>query len=142
MPGGSLRYCGARIIYTSINVTLDPENPYADYLSLQGTSTGERANRFINTLIKDVGWQSVEMADKRLWLRVVTRYNFDMDERLEKPCVLCSLGPWALLKLLPQLSPAYKDLFFPPDCEERYFEPIGIYGRCRDWLKVQQDIDC
>lgn len=62
-----------------MNVPLDPGDSCTNYLSLQGTSTGESSNRCVNGLTKEVGRQSAEMGDKRLWIWN-TRYNHSKDK--------------------------------------------------------------
>ena len=66
-----------------MNVALDPDAEYSDYIRLRGTSQGESTNKLINRMTKEVGRQSADTADKRLWLWV-TRFNLAKDEVLKK----------------------------------------------------------
>lgn len=130
----------------AMNVALDPDAEYSDLIHLQGTSQGESTNQLINRMTKDVGRQSADTADKRMWLRV-TRFNLSKDEKLRKVLGIKQVRSveWylheAALKQLPALS-VYKDIEFPPELPDGYFEPIGLeYSRYKDWNNVRAEMD-
>jgi hypothetical protein len=130
--------CEDPVSIDKINVALDPEVEFPDYIRLRGTSQGESTNRLINKLTNDIGQQTAETADKRLWLRV-TRYNLEKDRVMQKVLGLKKIRSmeWylhqAVLQQHPKIS-AYANLQFPDDIPEDYEEPIGIeYGRWKKW---------
>jgi hypothetical protein len=129
-----------------INVAVDPDADYPDYMRLGSTSQGESTNQVINRMTNDIGSQSAQTADKRLWLRF-TRLNLAKDLKIRK--ITKTKQPrdmeWyiheALLRDMLDLS-MYKHIEFPPEIQDDYFEPIGIeYGRYKEWEKVQASID-
>jgi hypothetical protein len=119
-----------------VNVALDPDAEYPDYVRIRGTSQGESSNRLINVLTNEIGRQTAETADKQLWLRV-TRYNLRKDKTMQKVLGLKKIRSmeWflhqALLSEHPNLS-IYNDQEFPAEPAD-YFEPIGVqYGRHKE----------
>ncbi len=129
-----------------MNVALDPDDEYPDYQRKQGTLQGESTNRQFNRMTDDVGRQSAETADKRMWLRV-SRFNQSKDQILQKVLKLTKVRTveWylheALLKENSALS-LYHGYDFPPELPEGYFEPIGVeYGWYSDWSRVEIEIN-
>jgi hypothetical protein len=129
-----------------MNVALDPNEEFPDYIRLRGTSQGESSNRLINKLTNEITHQTAETADKRLWLRV-TRYNLEKDKALQKLLGLKKVRTmeWYLHQAVftehPKLS-VYEGLEFPAEVPGDYFEPIGIeYGRYKDWQDLETVLD-
>lgn len=127
-----------------INVPLD-DTPYPDYMRCRGTSQGEATNRLINQIVSDVATQSAELGDKKLWIHMA-RYNLAKDESLKnvlgiaKPRTFDWFMHEAALGRHPALS-IYQGYVHPPVLADKYYEPIGIlYGRHKDWERVQQQL--
>jgi hypothetical protein len=137
--------CEDPVGVNEINIPLDPTDECSDLIRLRGTSQGESVNRLINKLTSEIGRQTAETADKRLWLRI-TRYNLEKDRILQKVLGLKKVRSmeWylhqAVLAKHPNLS-IYKGMEFPAEVPDNYDEPIGIqYGRYKNWRDVDVHI--
>jgi len=127
-----------------VNVALQPEAPYPDYIRMRGTSQGESSNRLINKLTNHIGRQTAVTADMRFWL-MASNYNLNKDWKLREVLGLKQerTMEWylheAMLKQHQKLS-AYNKIVFPPELPDDYDEPLGIeYGRYKKWSEIDAE---
>jgi hypothetical protein len=128
-----------------INVPVDPEADYPDYIRMRGTSQGEGSNRLINQLVTGIGIQTADMAHKRLFI-FVTEYNLAKDKVLQKVLGLEKVRTmdWWIREALNQQHPGISSCSgfeFPPQLPEGYHEPVGVYyGRYKDFQLVKRHL--
>ncbi|CAB9503952.1 hypothetical protein SEMRO_181_G079040.1 [Seminavis robusta] len=128
-----------------MNIKVDPNDDYSNYIRKRGTSQGESTNRLVNQLVAELSIQTPELGHKKLYLRF-TRLNLDKDKVLQKLLGIAKVRTmdWyiqhALLEQHPYLT-YYQGMDFPPELPPDYYEPIGIeYGRCKDWVEADRKL--